>query len=210
MKQERKSIQNWLSFSTYVSKYRYCSYWHQLDEAYRSDAKSILEIGTGSNVVASYLRADGVGIVTLDIEKELRPDVVGSVLQLPFDDNAFDTVMCCQVLEHLPYDQFAQCLTEIRRVCSGRLILSLPDKTPGISILLRVPNFLFWHGGIFLPWAVREPIRKVDEHFWEIGRRGYPARRISKDICDAGFDVERTYRVPEYPYHHFFIADSKN
>ena len=43
------------------------------------------------------------------------------------------------------------------------------------------------------------------EHYWEIGKVGYPLSKITKDIERAGFNIERTYRVFENPYQRFFI-----
>ena len=44
---------------------------------------------------------------TLDISEGLQPDYVGSVTSMPFDDNSFELVICAQVLEHLPFDDFS-------------------------------------------------------------------------------------------------------
>ena len=35
---------------------------------------------------------------------------------LPFEDNSFDLVLCCEVLEHLPDDIYQDALKEIQRV----------------------------------------------------------------------------------------------
>ncbi len=201
-----RGVNSWLDFSSYVTKCRYNSYWHQLDEIFSSGATSVLEIGVGNNVLAPFLESKGIKITTLDLELNLIPTVLGSVTMLPFKDNAFDMVVCCQVLEHLPFDQFDICLGEIHRVARNKLVLSLPDKSPGLSVLMRIPNFLFWEFQLFSPWALREPIRKVKEHYWEIGRRGFPPIKIINHLKRARFNVERHYRVPEYPYHHFFIS----
>jgi len=43
------------------------------------------------------------------------------------------------------------------------------------------------------------------EHYWEIGKAGYPLNRIINEIQRAGFKIEETYRIFENPYHRFFI-----
>ena len=202
----RESIREWQDFSLYVSKYRYNSYWHQLDEVFRSKAENILEVEVGAGVTYNYLQSKGHDVYAVDLEVALKPTVAATVMSLPFRDKTFDAVVCCQVLEHLPFEKFKDALCELHRVCAGKLILSLPDKTLGIALLIRVPNFIFWDCCIFLPWAIREPIRTVREHYWEIGRKGFPKKKIIANIQASGFSLERTYRVPEYPYHHFFIA----
>ena len=43
------------------------------------------------------------------------------------------------------------------------------------------------------------------EHYWEIGKAGYPLKRIIKEIQAVGFKIDKTYRVFEHPYHRFFM-----
>ncbi|MFK7927776.1 MAG: class I SAM-dependent methyltransferase [Myxococcota bacterium] len=49
---------------------------------------------------------------------------VQSIYELPYDDNAFDVVLCMEVLEHL--ETPGRALAELTRVCGGTLILSVP------------------------------------------------------------------------------------
>ncbi len=50
-----------------------------------------------------------------------------TILRLPFKDAAFDTAVCSQVIEHVPYDE--RIFTELSRVlkAGGRLIIGTPD-----------------------------------------------------------------------------------
>jgi hypothetical protein len=43
------------------------------------------------------------------------------------------------------------------------------------------------------------------EHYWEIGKAGYPLSKITKYIEKAVFKIIKTYRIFENPYHRFFI-----
>jgi len=48
---------------------------------------------------------------------------------------------------------------------------------------------------------LKKPIHNLGgEHYWEIGKVGYPLNRIISDINKSGFKVEKTYRVFEHPY----------
>jgi ubiquinone/menaquinone biosynthesis C-methylase UbiE len=49
-----------------------------------------------------------------------------SIDSLPFEDDSFELVLCLEVLEHLP--EPPQALAELARVCSGRLVISVPDE----------------------------------------------------------------------------------
>jgi len=46
--------------------------------------------------------------------------------RLPFDDNSFDTVICTHVLEHILDIRTA--VSELRRVCRGRLLIVTPKE----------------------------------------------------------------------------------
>ena len=171
-----------------------------------SEPANVFEIGIGPNLVSAFLTQQNISVVTMDRDILLKPQLSGTVLQLPLKERSFDTVMCCQVLEHLPFQEFNNCLKELRRITKKKLILSLPDRTPALSLLVRMPNLIFWDFMLIFPWAIRKHINDIKRHCWEIGERGYPYKRLIKEIASAGFSVDRTYRVPDYSYHRFFIA----
>ncbi len=193
----------------YDSKERFCSYWHQIQEIMSLAPERVLEIGIGNGFVAKYLRDRKRNVVTLDIDERLNPDVVGSVVEIPFDDNSFDVVTCCEVLEHLPYENFHKALSEIRRVSSQHTVLSLPDCTRAYRVDIQIPKIGELKRLIRLPML--KPLKHVsnEEHYWEIGKTGYPLRRVIADIRKAGFEIERTYRVFEFVYHRFFILQKR-
>ena len=189
----------------YDSKERFCSYWHQIEEILSLKPSEVLEIGIGNRFISKYLRERGVNIVTLDIDKELKPDIVGSVLDIPFQDKSFQLVACYELLEHLPYRDTAKALSEISRVSKEYIILSLPDVDRVYRIYLHIPKI----GEIkrLVPLLrIKKPIHRFDgEHYWEIGKVGYPLKRILNDIQEQNLQLEKTYRVYEMPYHRFFI-----
>ena len=71
------------------------------------DVKTILDAGCGSGTLTNYIH--GYTIVGVDRSKEAlkhyqHEQVHSSLDDLIFDDNAFDLVICSDVLEHLPPD----------------------------------------------------------------------------------------------------------
>ena len=189
----------------YDTKERFISYWHQINEIIKLNPKTVLEIGVGNGFVSKYLKERKVNVLTLDIDKRLSPDVVGSVLNMPFSDELFDVVACYEVLEHLPFENFSEALSEIFRVSKSYAILSLPDASRVYRVYLQIPKIGIFKRLIPLP-RLKNPIHKFGgEHYWEIGKVGYPLSKIIKEIQTAGFRVEKTYRVFENPYHRFFI-----
>lgn len=189
----------------YDSKDRFISYWHQIDEIIKLNPKKLLEIGVGNGFVSKYLKDRKVNVTTLDIDKRLNPDVVGNVLNIPFADNSFDVVSCCEVLEHLPYENFKNALSEILRVTSDYMILSLPDTNRAYYLHIQIPKIGTFERLILLP-RIKNPIHKFDgEHYWEIGKKNYSLYKIIRDIKETGFKIKKTYRVFENPYYRFFI-----
>ena len=192
---------------SYDSKERFISYWHQINEIVKLKPKRVLEIGVGNSFVSQYLKNRNMNIVTLDIDERLEPDIPGSILDIPFADGSFDAIASYEVLEHLPYDNVKKALSEIYRVSQKHAILSLPDCTLTYRFCISIPKISMINKLIPLP-RFRVPQHVFDgEHYWEIGKAGYPLNRIIKDIRRAGFNVKRTYRLFENPYHRFFILE---
>lgn len=191
--------------ASYDTKERFVSYWHQIDELRALGPASVLEVGIGNGFVSSYLRARGLAVTTLDFDERLEPDVVGSVLEMPFEDGAFSAVACFEVLEHLPYDQFAPALREMRRVAAEHVVLSLPNAKKVYRFELEMRHVLEVRALIPRPRLALPEHTFDGEHYWEIGTAGHAEDEVRRVIERAGFAVERAYRVFEFPYHHFFV-----
>ena len=186
----------------YDYKGRWVSYWHQINEVLDLKPHRVLEIGVGSRTVANYLKNKGVELTTLDIDLELKPDVIASVDAIPLPNGAFDVILCAEVLEHLPFEKFEQCLMELKRVNASHIVLSLPHFGPAIRFSFKAP-FLKE-----IQWAFKLPIPKRHQveggHQWEIGKRGYPLSRI-KAAIKRHFIIQKEFIPFENQYHHFFI-----
>jgi ubiquinone/menaquinone biosynthesis C-methylase UbiE len=79
---------------SYDGRERWMSYWHQAHQVLQTRPGDCLEIGVGNGTVSRYLRAAGVPVTSVDFDAALKPDVVADVRDLPFDDRAFDIVLC--------------------------------------------------------------------------------------------------------------------
>ncbi len=199
--------------TAYLSRERWMSFVYQVTSIADLRPRAVAEIGVGPGVVANMVAATfpGCEYVSIDIDPALQPKVCASVTALPFRDGQFDASFCCQVLEHLPFDQFLPALTELRRITSNRVVISLPDVTP--FVYLRAPGLRrllpwLWRG-IDLPGLPAEhDFAAHGQHHWEIGKKGYPVRRILGEIAKAGFRRPRHFRMVERPYWHFFLLDT--
>ena len=187
--------------TVYDSKARFCSYWHQIDETLRMKPVNVLEVGMGSGLVHERLKYYGLDARTLDIAADLKPDIQGSVTDIPVEGGSFDVIICCQVLEHLPYSQFPIALKELRRVAKKGCILSLPDVTAVNRY--ECPVFGGKRGFVSVN-AQPKPHVFNGEHYWEIGKSETLIQQVTIDI-ETAWEINREYRVFENPYHHFFI-----
>jgi SAM-dependent methyltransferase len=195
-------------FQKYVDKLRSVSMWHQLDELMRLRPGKVLEIGPGPGLFKATAAQFGISVETLDLDPNLNPDHVGSVTEMPFEDNSFDVICAFQVLEHLPYDLALKGYREMRRVSRGNLLISLPDA----KLVWRYAGYIPIIGKIdkLMPRPFAKPKQHEfdGEHHYEINKRDYPLKRIIADFSDED-SVIRTYRVKENPYHRFFVITPK-
>lgn len=100
---------------------------------------AVLEVGVGAGQLFNILARDPAleRLVGIDIrwnKKLIRPDrgelELMNILDLRFGDRSFDSVNCMEVLEHLESIDFPRALSEIRRVCRGTLIVTVPYEEP--------------------------------------------------------------------------------
>jgi ubiquinone/menaquinone biosynthesis C-methylase UbiE len=136
----------------------------------------ILDIGCGSSRIVQTLP----GVVGTDLAmRKLRwlraPGrhlYQGDMNRLPFRDGVFDTVICSEVIEHIPKEDVR--LDEIIRVISpgGLLVLGTPDYSRKRWLLLE------WvYGKVF-------PNGYVKEHINRYSREG-----LRKELIDLGLEV---------------------
>ena len=95
-----------------------------------------LDAGQFVNAVARAHRFDEIhGVDRIRFNKCLELDErierhERSIVDLPFPDGHFDVVTCMEVLEHLPDDAYEAGIAELRRVCRGQLLMSVPYEEP--------------------------------------------------------------------------------
>lgn len=99
------------------------------------DVRSLLDVGAGHGVFLEELKAardlDGVGIeitpAKVNYARSRGIDLrLGDASQLRFGDGAFDAVVSCEVLEHLPFGVYESALREFARVARRWVVLTVP------------------------------------------------------------------------------------
>jgi len=108
-----------------INKYR-------LRAILKYSGSAILDVGCSTGSYVRYLNKIGHKALGLDLLSDAnwknnkeKPYMVGSALQIPFTNRAFDTVLSFELLEHVRQPDIA--IKEMYRVCRNNIILSVPD-----------------------------------------------------------------------------------
>ena len=184
----------------YLDRGRWASYREVICEVNRINPSKILEIGPGNGIVSCILKTLGFNIYTLDINSTIKPDIIGSVAELPIKSDSFDLIVAQQILEHLPFSRFPQIISDFSSIAKVAII-SLPHVSFHFTFGVKLP-LLKWHSvSVAAPFTIGRTSR---DHHWEIGN-DLKIKKIHYYFMKAGFEIERSFRTPEHPYHHFFI-----
>lgn len=209
MNYEKQVDKSHYSFEKYFYRGRWMSYWYQTKEiCCREDIKTVLDIGPGTTFMHDILKIHRPDIEyrTLDIAVDLNPDFVGGISSIPIADNSFDVVSAFQVLEHIEFSDFETSLKEMKRVSKKYVFISLPHFGTSIEFLIKLPFIKRRQIAIKIPWPKKLVFN--GQHYWEIGRKGYPATKI-RSVIGTHFEVIDEYIPFENQYHHFFILKIK-
>lgn len=142
--------------------------------------KIILDIGCGYgwfelNVLSRGVKAVVASELTKSDLETIRKNIVNpkikyseaNAIDLPFDNETFDTVVCWEVIEHIPKDTEKKMFSEIRRVLkpNGKFYLSTPYNS----------------------W----PSRIFDPAWWLIGHRHYTEEQLLKFGKKEEFELKK-------------------
>lgn len=193
-------------FSSYMDLDRFNSFYEQLKLIKKNNPNSILDIGPGNNFLKFLLQED-IYFKTIDIDSSTQPDFIGSVDNLPIPNDSFDVVCCFQVLEHLPFDLFGKCLSEIHRVSKNDVLISLPYSRLDFKFSLKFAIFKELRFLMTIPKFYKK--NKFDgQHYWEIGRKGTP-KKVIKEELEKYFHIQEVVNPFQNPYHIFYKLTKK-
>jgi SAM-dependent methyltransferase len=141
----------------------------------------VLDVGSGSGRDLSALLSAGYDAYGVEPSSSLRaaavekhPELSGRIatgalpaLGIPFG-GAFDGVLCCAVLMHVPESQILSAATELISLISpaGRALISLPRTRPDLAANNRDPS-----GRLFQPYSPEYVVRLFGELGMELVAR---------------------------------------
>jgi SAM-dependent methyltransferase len=114
----------------------------------------VLDVGCGMQPYRVFLHAELCDYTGLDREGPYaRPDVIGSVEQLPFDNQTFDHVLSTQVLEHVrdPLSALRECERVLKP--GGTIVFTVPGVWPAHEV-----PFDYWR---FTRYGVRSLLEQA-------------------------------------------------
>jgi ubiquinone/menaquinone biosynthesis C-methylase UbiE len=197
--------------SSYNTLYRFVSYYYQIKSIFDLNPNSVLEIGIGSNLVSNYLKQNNISVKTCDVKKELSPDIICDIRGISLPDNSYDLVCAYEVLEHIPFNDFIKSIKEMKRVSKKHVIFSVPYSSPYIHLLFTLPYLSRVIKKKYLGLLFRLPIYKKHkfngEHYWELGKRGYPIKRIRQIIKSCDLRINKEFSPLFNKNHYFFILE---
>ena len=150
--------------------------------------KTLLDAGSGTGWFSREAALRGAKVVSLDVGENILAQVarkcetqrvVGSVLDIPFDDGYFDFVISTEVIEHTPDPRKA--IREMHRVLKkkGTLILTVPNK--------------LWHFAIAIANALK--LRPYEGYENWVGWF-----ELKKWLQDSGFAIVRMKGLHLFPF----------
>lgn len=98
-----------------------------------SAGRSVLDVGARDGYISCLLTSSFEQVTALDLQRPNIPNekvtaVQGDVTCLQFSDNQFDTVVCAEVLEHIPSQMLQKACSEIARVARHAVLIGVPFK----------------------------------------------------------------------------------
>ncbi|UCD84846.1 MAG: class I SAM-dependent methyltransferase [Deltaproteobacteria bacterium] len=165
------------------------------------DTGSILDVGCGNGAFVNTFVGtfSNKKVVGLDSSEEalkyVRTDKIrGNITSLPFENDTFDLVLCLEVLEHLPEDDFREGISELQRVSKSHIVITVPNQEDLELSLVMCPKCYCW----FIPYLHMRSFNKdnLDNLFKDL-----------KLLCvkEIGPVIEyRSYNYSVLRFYHFW------
>ncbi len=193
----------------YDNMLRFVSYDYQVDILRNLEPTSILEIGVGNKTTTSYQKNHGFKIHIYDIDENLEPDCVGDIRDLLLENSTYDAVADFEIFEHIPWDDLDQAFNELYHVSKKYVVISIPYSSADFEIIITFPfikrifNRRFLDNFFRIPFLKRKGKLWSPSHHWEMGRKGYPPKKIRR-ILEQYFKIVEEIMPALITGHYYF------
>lgn len=186
-------------WSAYYTAKRIGHQWLQVDLLNGLPGRRILEVGPYYGLVTAMLVHAGHDVTTLDkgprlFARPVTPRIEADLLTLdPSAIVGFDTILCCETLEHLPWDRVPGVLATLHTSGARHLVVSVPYEAFQVAFSVHVNRYVFEHAFQLKKLRFLRRFRPEPEggHQWEIGYRGHGLKAWERTLTGAGWRVAR-------------------
>ena len=133
----------------------------------------VLDIGAGSGALINNIKNKNYTATGIDLFPRDNEIQKGTITNLKFKDNEFNTIFCTEVIEHLTNNQIDKGLSEIKRVLkkNGHFIVTVPYNESLEKNTFTCP--------------------KCGHKFHKVGHlQSFTKERIEKVFIENGFKIE--------------------
>lgn len=159
-----------------------------------------INLGCGDNLIEGYMNID---------KYDPRADIEMDMADLKLPSDSADEIVIYQALEHTPWHQLNDILTNCYRTLKpgGKLIIEVPDLEVICRRILEEGLTQNSHdniyGGYHRPWDSNR-YEDADFHKGSIHYQGFTCKKLTTALSKAGFDKARVRDMeekhPDYRY----------
>lgn len=193
------SKEQWSSYHKQIHMIQDCA-----EKLGKKEEISILEVGKGNGLVSWCLQEMGYRITTWDINSNLNPTKVINICDIEMNkiEQEFDIVLCAEVLEHIPFDEFENSIQKFSLLAKHYIIITLPNMRKYWRFQIQVPKIKIQ---VLIPKLLKKyPVSAP--HFWEINSSNETDIKSIKNIFHKYCTIVKSGPVFDNLYHYFFVC----
>lgn len=216
---EQASIhQDYYKFSEYVSLDRFNTYWFQINEVLNLEPKSVAEIGVGTGVVKYLVEGFGVPVTTIDINENLKPDIVSPITSAAaaLKGRTFDVVLCSRVFHHIPFPDVESALENIWSLSGKHAVLVLAAEDFRFYATLRLTSKREKFFSLPIPLFVKRLVLRATKasasyyyNIWKVNSSAATRKAHIDALIQKRFSILKSYPVPKNHGHIIYVLEKK-
>tara|TARA_Y100000994_G_C15513319_1_gene368498 strand:- start:44 stop:694 length:651 start_codon:yes stop_codon:yes gene_type:complete len=187
----------------YYSEKRITHQWRQVNLLKDLPVKNILEVGPYLGLVTAMLASAGYKVTTLDIDTKSHQvgatgHITADIRKIKYDQiDGFDAILCCETLEHIPWDEIDRILLVFAQTTAPYLLISVPYEGAQFAFELYFNRYYWRRRSHFKKGRLFKSFSEYhgtdwEPHKWEIGYKGRSLKDLKTKIKATGFRIEKT------------------